>query len=404
MPNFKYKIKNSSGEVIEATSASQDRYTLAKELKKNAVTVISIEEMDSSYFSMEAINILLAKVKPTDKIHFTKNLAVMIKAGLPLSRSLGILSRQTKNVKFKSVISSLEKDLNKGTSLSDSMSKFPKVFSALFVSMIRAGEESGSMSESLATIGHQIEKSYLLKKKIKGAMLYPSIVVGAMIIISILMLMFVVPTLTDTFKELDMELPKSTKFVIALSDFLAANAILSVGIIIAFISVIVYGVRTKMGKKIFEFSLLRLPVIGRIAKQSNTAQTTRTLSSLLSAGVGLVDALAITGDILQNSYYKKVIKAAGENVQKGGQLFSVFNERQDLYPILVGEMIEVGEETGKLSSMLINVAEFYESEVDMATKNISTIIEPILMVFMGASVGFFAVSMISPIYSLSSAI
>lgn len=404
MPQFKYKIKEETGEIAEFSEEAEDRYTLMSNLKKQGKKVVFIEEEKTSGAFVERINRLLARVKLQDKIAFTKNLSAMTGAGLPLSRALSILERQTKNLIFKDLIKSLSDGINKGDSFSDGLNKFPKVFSPLFVSMVRAGEESGSLSESLKIVGDQLEKSYVLKKKIKGAMMYPMIVVGAMVLIGILMLMYVVPTLTATFKELNVDLPASTRFVIAISDFLAENPILSLGIILFTIFGFIFSLKTKKGKRIFEFIILRVPIIGKIAKQANAARTARTLSSLLSSGVGMVKAISITRDVVQNHYYKEVLKGAQMSVQKGAPLSESFKKREDLYPILVGEMIEVGEETGKLTEMLLGVAVFYENEVDTATKNISTIIEPFLMVIIGIVVGFFAISMITPMYSLSSAI
>jgi len=404
MPSFKYKIKEESGEIIEAFMDAEDKYSLAETLKKQGKNVIFTEEQKSAGEFMKSLNRLIVKVKLQDKIIFTKNLSAMTAAGLALSRSLNILERQTKNVTFKDIINSLSTEINKGGSFSDGLSKFPKVFSSLFVSMVRAGEESGNLSGSLKIVGDQLEKSYILRKKIKGAMMYPMIVVGAMVLIGILMLMYVVPTLTDTFKELDVELPASTQFVIFISDFLAGNPFLSFGIILSSIFGFIFSIKTKRGRRVSEFIVLRIPIIGKIAKQANSARTARTLSSLLSSGVDMVGAISITRNVVQNSYYKEVLESAEASIQKGIPLSVSFKKREDLYPILVGEMIEVGEETGKLSEMLLQVAIFYENEVDMATKNISTIIEPFLMVIIGIVVGFFALSMITPMYSLSDAI
>jgi len=267
--------------------------------------------------------------------------------------------------------------------------------------MVRAGEESGSLSDALLTLGDQLEKSYLLKKKIKGAMIYPSVVIATLIIIGVLMFIYVVPTLAATFKELNTELPTSTKVIMWISEFLSNHLIVGLAIVATIGTAIFFALRTKQGQRVLEFISFKLPVVGDLVRQSNAARTARTLSSLLSSGVDMLEAISITKDVLQNSYYKDRLKLAGERVQKGIPLSSVFAET-DIYPLLVGDMIEVGEETGKLSEMLLNLATYYENEVDEATKNMSTIIEPVLMVFIGASVGFFAVSMISPMYSVMS--
>lgn len=405
MPLFSYKIQDPEGKIVEGTLEGEDRYALARDFVKEGKTVISVEPVKSGFrFNMDAINILLSRVKPQDKIIFAKNLGAMIKAGLSLSRALSVLTRQTKNPKFKKIISDLDSQISKGGTLSDGMAKYPKVFSQLFISMVRAGEQSGNLAESLGVVADHLEKSYTLAKKIKGAMIYPAVVLTVMIAIGILMLIYVVPTLTDTFKELNIDLPASTRFIIATSDLFVQHTFLLIGGIIAFVIGLIYAGRTKKGQRAFEFTILRLPLIGKLVKETNSARTARTLSSLLSSGVDIVEGLNITKDVLQNSYYKEVIDEATASIQKGNVLSQTISSYEKLYPILVGEMIEVGEETGKLSEMLLNLAVFYEDEVDNATKNMTAVIEPFLMVFIGTFVGFFAISMISPMYSITGAL
>ncbi|MBI5077865.1 MAG: type II secretion system F family protein [Candidatus Yonathbacteria bacterium] len=402
MTKFKYKVRELSGEETAGEMEAADRFVVAADLRGQGKSVISVEELRGGFtFSMDSINALFSRVKIQELIVLAHNLSAMMKAGLSLSRGLAILGRQTKNLALKKTIETLVSEISKGSTLSAGMAKFPKVFSPIFVSMVRAGEESGGLSDALLVVGDQLEKSYLLKKKIKGAMIYPSVVIVTLIIIAVLMFIFVVPTLAATFKDLNTDLPTSTKVIMWISDTLSNHLLLgitaSAGVVTAFIMLL----RTKQGKRAFETISFRLPIVGELVRQSNAARTTRTLSSLLSAGVYMVEAINITRDVLQNSYYKELMTVAGEHVQKGIPLSSVFSDN-DIYPILVGDMIEVGEETGKLSAMLLNVALFYENEVDEATKNMSTIIEPILMVVIGASVGFFAISMISPMYSVMS--
>lgn len=405
MPKFKYKVRELSGDETSGEMEAADRFAVAADLRGQGKSVISVEEVHSGFtFNMEAINVYLSKVKPQDLIVFAHNLSAMMTAGLSLSRGLSILERQTKNLAFKTTMKALIDEVSKGSTLSAGMAKFPKVFSPIFVSMVHAGEESGGLSDALLVVGDQLEKSYLLAKKVKGALIYPSVVIATLIIIGVLMFIYVVPTLAATFKELHTDLPASTEFIIGLSDFLTNHLLVGILILAMFAGVMVMLVRTKRGHRIFEASLFKIPVVGNIVRQSNSARTARTMSSLLSSGVDMLEAIAITRDVLQNSYYKEVMVIAGERVQKGIPLSSIFAERTDVYPLLVGDMIEVGEETGKLSDMLLNVAIFYENEVDDTTKNMSTIIEPVLMVVIGASVGFFAVSMISPMYSVMGSI
>ena len=399
MPIFHYKIQNTAGKYEEGEIVAENKYTLANQMKSEGKTVIVINEVTKKKWGTIEIS-FLSRVKLQDKILFTKNLGAMIDAGMPLSRALDILIRQTKNVKFKKILQNIHEEITKGNSLSEALEKSPKVFSPLMISMVRVGEESGNLSESLRVVGVQLSNSYSLRKKVKGAMMYPAVVIAAMFIIGILMFMYVVPTLTVTFKEMETELPKSTQVVIFVSDTLAAHPLLIFSLIFGFIITLSVARKTRKGKRFFDVVSLHTPVLSKIIKDYNVALTARTLASLLSSGVGVVESLTITQDVLQNSKYKKVLAGAIIDVQKGIPLSSSFIENETLYEPLVGGMLEVGEETGQLSKMLEEMAEFYENEVSQATKDLSTIIEPILMVVIGTAVGFFAVSMITPMYSV----
>lgn len=399
---FKYKATK-NGEEYENIVDLPDRFSVYRHIKKEGGAVVSVEEKNSSH-GMKLSGDIFETVSVSEKILFTRNLSVMIKSGLALSRALSVLERQTKNKKLKRTFIEVGTSVKKGSSFHEALSKFPKIFSKLLVSMVRAGEESGKLAGSLAIVGKQMERAYQLKKKIKGALIYPAIIVMAMGIIGVVMLVYVVPTLTKTFEELGVDLPRSTQAVIAVSDFLTNNTIAGVFIIVFLIIAGILGFRSKKGKRIFDFVLLRIPVISNIVREVNSARTTRTLSSLLSSGVEVVNAISITKDVVQNSYYKEVLEQAQKDIQKGSPLSESFKKDEKIYPILVSEMIAVGEETGQLSEMLQQIAEFYEGEVEQKTKNISTIIEPFLMVFIGVVVGFFAISMVSPIYSISAGI
>ncbi|HJL55778.1 MAG TPA: type II secretion system F family protein, partial [Candidatus Paceibacterota bacterium] len=304
MPKFHYKAIKTSGEEYENTVDVPDRFSVYKHIRKEGSTVISVEREGKKLSEgVGFINSLLGVVKVSEKIMFTRNLAVMIKAGLSLSRTLSILERQTRNKKFKKVIGEVGASIKKGSSFHESLSKFPKVFQPLFVSMVKAGEESGGLVDALSVIGKQMERTYNLKKKIKGALIYPSIIVFAMFVIGAVLLVYVVPTLSQTFKELGVELPRSTQFIIALSDFLKNNTVTALILIILVGVGAALGFRSKKGRCMFEFVILRIPVVSGLVKETNSARTTRTLSSLLSSGVEIVSALSITREVIQNSYY-----------------------------------------------------------------------------------------------------
>jgi type IV pilus assembly protein PilC len=270
--------------------------------------------------------------------------------------------------------------------------------------MSKAGEEGGTLADTLKIIARQMERSETLTKKVKGAMIYPTISLFAIVVIGILMLIFVVPTLTATFASLGAKLPLSTQVIMALSGFMTHHYIIVLG------GLIVLGVggsiflRTTVGQKAILFVAMRVPVIGELVQETFSARAARTLSSLLSSGVEMLTALSIAQEVVGDNAFGKVIGEAGERVRKGEALSVAFVNHDKLYPVFMGDMIAVGEETGKVSDMMSQVAEYYENDVEDRTKDLSTIIEPLLMLFIGAFVGVFAVSMIAPIYSLSSSL
>jgi type IV pilus assembly protein PilC len=406
MAIFKYKILDPEGKVKEGEMEAKDKFALYHSIKQDGSTVVSAEEAGAEKGLSFSSNInlpFLSRVKAHDKITFAKNLSKMIDAGLPVTRGLSIIERQSKG-KFKKILGELGESISKGNTFSDSMKNYPDVFSTLFVSMVRAGEESGNLSLALNNVGIQMEKSYQLTKKIRGALMYPAVIFGLMAVIGVLMMVYMVPTLTSTFIGLGIKLPLSTRIIIAVSDALKNYFVYIILATIAFITGFVWWVKTTSGKKTIDFVALKMPVIGEIVKQINSARTARTLSSLISSGVDIVVAIGVTKDVIQNHYYKDVLDEIQDTIQRGDQISNVFSRYNNLYPIFVGEMVSVGEETGKIGDMLLSVAVFYEDEVDQKTKDMSSIIEPILMIFIGVAVGFFAISMLGPTYSLADAL
>lgn len=408
MPKFTYTGADSEGSPVERTVDAADRFAVYAVARTEGHTVSKVTAASSfslnNLLDLEKINYKMSRVKGDELVMVTRNLGSMITAGLTVSRALDVIKRQTKNPRLRGVVTSMIEDINKGGSFYDALKKFPKVFNDLYIAMVRAGEESGNLSETLQTLAVQMDKTNTLKKKIKGAMIYPSIVICVMVVIGILMMIFVMPQITGVFAGMDTELPATTQFLIAASDFLVNYTFLAIGGLIAGLAAIVYALKTKYGRIATSWIIPKLPVIGNLAKETNAARTARTLSSLLNSGVDVLQAIEITQEVVQNVFYKKILAEAANRVEKGTALSEVFIERTDLYPILVGEMILVGEETGQIAGMLSELALFYENEVERKTKDLSTIIEPLLMVVIGAGVGFFALALIAPIYSIGDSI
>lgn len=402
MSLYKYKFVK-AGEEREETREFPDKVSLYNSLRANGSSVLSVEEVKSAkagfHFSFRK------KISSAELINFAKNLSVMIDAGLSVSRALAVMQKQSKNKHFIAVMEQISTSISSGETFSKSLESRPDIFSSLFVSMVKAGEESGKLAYSLKIISEQLEKSYILAKKIKGAMIYPSVIICVMIVIGIVLMVYMVPTLTETFKGLNIKLPLPTRVIIAISDFLRTNFILTILALVGSVFGVLFGLKTKFGRDTLDTIVLHTPMIKTISKEINAARTARTLSSLISSGVGIVSALEITGAVLQNHYFRDLLATASKQVEVGELLsLSLSSEKTDLYPVFVGEMLSVGEETGKMTDMLANIAVYYESEVDQKTKDLSTVIEPFLMVIIGVAVGLFAIAMMLPTYSLVDAI
>ncbi len=402
MARFTYTAEKAGGEVYKGVAEAKDRFELYQIVRQEGGRIISLDEgKGSGWLSMTYLNSLFSRVTEYEKILFARNLGAMLSAGLALARALSVFERQTKNAKMSGVVSSVASDIRRGESLHAALAKFPKVFPKLMIAMVRAGEEGGDLPQSLQVVSDQMERMYALKKKIRGALIYPCIILIAIVGIGIIMMIEVVPTLAQTFNELGAALPTSTQVVIGISNFLVNYTVLALGSIAGGIALIYVVARTSWGKRGIDFTFLHVPLIGSMVREVNAARTSRTLASLLSSGVDVITALDIVAEVVQNSYFREVVHDAAKGVGEGQPLSSAFVRREDLYPAFVGEMMAVGEETGQVADMLKRLALFYEDEVDRKTKDMSTIIEPFLMIFIGVTVGFFAVSMITPIYQLS---
>lgn len=398
---FHYKAQNTEGAIIDGEMEAFDQADLIHKIKIGGDTVIFVEPLSAKRFSfLVHLNNILGKVHLKDKVFFARNIGIMVGAGLPLVRALSILERQTRNNAFKDVLVSLGESITKGKSLHEALVQFPHVFSPLAIAMVRSGEASGTLTESLHIIGEHLEESYQIQKRVQGALMYPAVIITAMLGIGVAMMVYVVPTLTATFIDLGVPLPALTQAIISVSDFLRYNGLWAVAILMVIGIFIFLFLKRPEGQRAFHFLFLRAPLLGEFTKKINAARTARTLSSLLSSGVAMVEAVSITEEVVQNVYYKEMLKKAEEKLQKGVSLSEIFSSREDLYPVLVGEMIRVGEETGKLSSMLGEIAKFFEGEIEQATKNLGTIIEPVLMIVMGGAVGIFAYAMMTPLYSV----
>jgi len=402
MPLFSFRAKSYSGEIKSGSLEAKNEKDLAKTLQKEGYLLIDaelIEATKSPIFNFK-IYLPLFGVSFADKIMFTKNLEVMVRAGVSLPRAISILGEQVKNSAFKKALNEISQRLLKGESFAETLKGYPAIFSEIYYQMIKIGEESGTLENSLQNLALQLEKDYDLRAKIKGALLYPAVIVSFMVLVGIAMVVYVVPKLAQIFKDLNVELPATTKFIINFSEFLASKfylAILGLGLLFLFFKIFS---KTKEAQKINSFIVLKIPVVNNLIQKVNASYVLRTLSTLIGAGVSFVRSVEIVADLVPNYYFKEALKNAREEIRQGKRLSQALKNYSQIFPLTVLQMLEVGEETGETAKIFKDLADFYEEEVTTATKNLVSIIEPVLMVIIGLMVGFFAISMIQPIYSM----
>ncbi|HRH25357.1 MAG TPA: type II secretion system F family protein, partial [Parcubacteria group bacterium] len=363
---YTYTAKNAKGEVYTGDFEAKSKIEVYTKVRDEGGRVLGVRE--KGYVNLNlSLDSMFSRINSRDKIVFAKNLSSMLSAGLSVTRALEVMEKQARKNALKKLLHDLAQDVSKGIPFSEALRKKPKVFPPIFVSMALAGEESGNLSDSLGVIASQMEKSYTLTKRVKGAMIYPVVILSLMVVISILLLIYMVPTLTSTFSGLGVELPITTRAIIAASDFMIRHTLIFIATIILSIVLVFAFARSKAGGRLLESLFLKLPVVGLIIMEVNSARTARTMSSLLSAGVPIVNALEVTESVVPNHLYKIALIDARNSIQKGETISTVLARYEKIYPPFITEMTAVGEETGKISEMLLNVALFYEEDVDDKT-------------------------------------
>ncbi|MDD5396973.1 MAG: type II secretion system F family protein [Candidatus Moranbacteria bacterium] len=402
MPKYIYTAKSYDGETKGGEATAQDEKSLAQQLRGEGFLVTSIslvKEVDENSVSVKFLD-RFKSVPLKEKMIFARNLSIMVASGLTVSRAVNNLALQTQNKTFKKILLDIYEEVQGGKSLSEGLSKYAGIFGELFINMVRVGETAGNLDEVLKIVAIQLEKEHDLKSKVKGALIYPGVILTVMIIIGYIMLTFVLPKLLGVFKDMNAQLPAMTQMIVNLSDLLRNNGPLTAVLFVGFIFFMQWFLRQPVGKKALSWVSIKFPIFSPLVKQMNCARFARIYSSLLRSGVGSVEALKIISRTLTNHYYQKVLLDSVDDIQKGVSLSKILSDHGDIFPILVSQIVQVGEETGKTETVLLQLAEFYEEEVDQITKNLSAIIEPLLMVIIGGAVGFFAVAMLTPMYSM----
>lgn len=354
---------------------------------------------------LERYLITNASIPLAQKLFFTENLRVMIHAGLSMSEALNTLALQAESKTFRKIILDVKEHVESGKLLSDGLKKFPRTFPNIFINMVGVGEISGTLEENLAELTLQMKKDYTLRSKVKGAMTYPIVILVAMLGITTGLIVFVLPKLLAVFKEFgDVKLPLPTRILITISDFAQENGLIVLAGFILIVLTFVGIIRTKRGRRLFHLALLRSPIIGPIVQKVNLARFSRTISALLKTDIPVVQAFTITSDVVSNVHYHQAMSETAEKIKKGDTISAALSAFPKLFPPLVVQMVYVGERSGTVDTLLGDIANFYESQVDDVLSNLSSIIEPILILMLGGMVGGIALAVITPIYTLTQSI
>ncbi|MFN7954138.1 MAG: type II secretion system F family protein [bacterium] len=408
MPQFTYEGKTRTGEVKKGTIEAPSRAAVTAQLRKQNITPTTIKESKKGGGALElgaGVNIALFQpgVKPKDVVVFARQFATMIDAGLPLVQCLEILASQQDNPTFKKILFEVKADVEGGSTFAEALSKHPKCFDELFVSLIEAGEIGGILDTILNRLAIFLEKSIKLKRQIKGALIYPSAIITVAAIVTVVILIFVIPTFQKMFEGFDAALPLPTQIVIALSTFVQNYIFLIILGLIALGFGLRQLYRTENGRKVMDNLALKAPLVGPIIRKSAVARFTRTLGTMVSSGVPILEALTITAKTSGNRTIETAILQTRSSISEGKTIAEPLAESK-AFPPMVVQMIAVGEATGSMDTMLQKIADFYEDEVDTAVKGLTSLLEPALMLFLGITVGGLIVSMYLPIFKLATVI
>jgi type IV pilus assembly protein PilC len=398
--SFAYYARDSKGNPKKGLVEAVNRNQAAQILKERGLVVISLKEKRENLLSLVRRR-LLSRVGMTDLVNFTRQLATMINAGLVITDALTILKNQTENPNMMLVVDSVQRDIEGGKSFSESLSKNPRVFDPIYIALVRSGESAGVLDKILLRLADNLEKRKALASKIKGAMVYPAIIVSGMVLVATVMMIFVIPELLGLFQEFEATLPTSTLILMAVSNFMVRAWWIVLILIGAAVWVFRRYRKTKMGELKVDSLISSLPVIGKLRRSLMLSEFTRTFGLLIEGGVLVVESLNVARDSVGSAVYKKAITESARDVERGTAL-AVALARAEVFPPLLPQMISVGEETGKLDEVLLKIATYFEQEAEVLIRNLTTAIEPIIMILLGIGVTFLIVAVILPIYNLTS--
>jgi len=398
MPKFVWEGKtrgggNLSGEI----EAPNEAFVLAQLRRQQIVPVKVKPKAKDLGFKLPGFR---SKISQKELAIFTRQFATMIDAGLPLVQCLDILGMQQENTAFKTVILKVKEDVESGSTFADALGKHPKVFDDLFVNLVAAGEVGGILDTILSRLAAHIEKAMKLAKKIKGAMVYPSTIVAVAVIVTVVLLLYVIPIFGKMFQDFGQDLPGPTTFVLALSDFTRKYFLLMIVAIAALVAAVRWYRGTEAGRRSTDALLLRMPVVGSLLQRIAVARFSRTLGTMVSSGVPILEGMDIVAKSAGNKVIEEAIVRARMSISEGKTIADPLSEAK-VFPVMVTQMVAVGEATGALDTMLNKIADFYDDEVDAAVEALTALLEPMLMIFLGVVIGGLVVAMYLPIFKLA---
>lgn len=394
---FQYKAIKDGKTIIKKIEAVSSE-AVVDYLQKNDYFPISVEKIEEK--NLNFLNNLTQKIDFNDTVDFTRQVAIMLNAGLTLIDALEILKKQTTKLSLVKMIEEIITKIKGGSSFSVALLDYKNIFSKLYISLVKSGEASGKLGEILLRLADNLEKEREFKSKLKGALVYPVIVIIGMFVVMFIMITFVLPKLLGLYKDFNVELPLSTKILIAVSSFSTQFWPLVLGMIFVGSYFAKKYLATKAGKRSFDQFILKLPVFGHIVSISALVESTRTLAILISSGISILEALSIVVDATENSVYQQAFLTVSHKVEKGLSLGTAL-EQEEMFPPILVQMSQVGEQTGNLDDTLFRLSKYFEMESEMATKTMTTLIEPAILVVLGVGVGFLVMSVITPIYNLT---
>ena len=399
MSFFKYKALTKDRKAVSGLVEAATEDLAIDVLKEKELIIISLKE-ELGKGAKQAL-LIFGKIKAKDLVIFSRQFSVLISSNVTLVQSLGILVEQTANLRFRTIISEIEDEIDGGAKLSDSLAKRPKIFSDFYVNVVKSGESSGKLEEVLNYLADELEKDYDMMSKIRGAMIYPAFVLSGLGVVGIIMMVFVVPKLTGVLEETGTELPIATKMLIGTSGFLSNFWWLLLILLVGLFVGIKLITKLPTSKKIVDSLILRLPIFGRLFQRIYLVRFTRSLHTLLVGGVNISKGLKITAEVVNNDVYRRLIEETKKEVEDGNSIASVFINSKEV-PKMVSQMMSIGEKTGRLDTILSRITDFYTREINNIIANLMTLMEPIIMVIIGLAVGVMVAAVIMPMYNMAS--